>query len=450
MGALAERDTVRRRLERRETIQSRDGTRTLAFGDLAAYTHAVTHRLDSALDSHEQSVRDALADIAGRTHERFGTATPPVCDALRRLRLGAPILRVSHQPNLLAALNVVGLPLLQVLAAPQLSTTGIAPVVLLVLVDHDAAGDRRFRAPQVPRSNGVPLRLAGGVAKQDHDVPMGLVRPLSRDTALRWSQQLEQATAEWSRYLRPHCLNISDPAKARHLVRRHMDCFAQRMNECDSLAQGSASFNSHLLNTVLNLDVVCVPESQTLMALPDAVAAIAAAEAIKHPDSTVWVVCDYCFERRAASVSNHGDGDLVAKWACKDCLPSGRSEPVRFDAAVSHSDVSFPRFLPRVGLSDRLDVELYRAAGGISYAGGASHVLAAREAAYGRGDDPAPELIWEPVGVYGLPGGLPEPTDVIGRGRCPTTMYTALTPDVVELIRRIAEQPQQGNNNESS
>jgi hypothetical protein len=73
----------------------------------------------------------------------------------------SPILRVSHQPNLFAGLNIMGLNFLMSNALKALDA-----VPIFVSIDYDEAGDQRFRAPMLPSAQGQNLiYLRGAVPR---------------------------------------------------------------------------------------------------------------------------------------------------------------------------------------------------------------------------------------------------------------------------------------------
>jgi hypothetical protein len=424
--------SYRSHLVERGEIEAPCGGQPLLHGDFAKYRIAVTlfMRLQPSYGPSD-AVRAALAMVS--SDQRL--SRPSIAHEHSRLNAGAPILRISHQPNILAALNIVGLAVLQSqLRVTSLSDTATAPVVIFVSNDYDAAGDRRFRTPVVPgwASEGT-IALTGAVDRRHFARPAILAPRPELELFERWRGSVEQSAKFWATAVGRHrAVNHEVAIRCRDIMERLCVIAAQTTNASSA---GMAVLEA-IVNDILGLDVICVSEARLIPLLAQEIHEQLAVASPNEIHSWIWRICPRCFAYCHVECVTR----THCRWRCGECREGATREHIDFTILVYDGERACPAFLPRVALQDRIDQAVYRAAGGISYAGSVPHLVESRMVSAEAGDILAPEYGWEPAGLFRNEyGHASTASSYIERAKCAFPFYFACVKEPSQLSLEIVQ-----------
>lgn len=342
-------------------------------------------------------VRRVLARHAKAFHSQAGTLTEAVAAAIEGISSGSDLFKISHQPNTFVTQNIATMSHVQTaIVSHHLQQTGVPPVVVFILIDYDVAGDARFRGGTLPTQDGGHARLRGAVHQRDHD-RLAFAIPLpSRERLVEWSASLTNATIHMGRRLESAGVAPTSLAESRDKMSVLLEMFRETWENASSLVKWNSFALSHIVNLTWRHNTVFIPASFMIAELASEIeesATVLAADS--SPASLVWRTCPVCFTRcRCTSVPRR---PRLASSACPGCGFSA-TEEIDFSMTCRGPYVgALPVFVPRVYLCDAMDLEVYRFAAGVTYAGGIAHTVAARTVHATRGGVLPPELIWEPT-----------------------------------------------------
>jgi hypothetical protein len=361
--------------------------------------------------------RHILADIARGFHQRAGTLTPGVLDAISDLQLGFPIIRVAHQANLFSYLNIVAQPILLAWVNRELAQQAYPAVEVFILVDYDAGSDKRFGLsayPDLDSRNGV-LSMSARVPKSDRDILMCYVQKPSEEQISDWLMRIQEIMRR-------------DLAAIGHIrcKRGARDAFARTFAELSelsrdaqaralTLADFNAIFLSKLVNSCWGLRTLFIPGHAVMSHLkpqmeyllsqyPMIVEAVTRARAILEtagieisqsvgPQPNVaplWYICGTCHGRVALASK---DDTLIGVGQCRKC--GVEYQLLRAALRTGHNT-----FVPRIILDNLLEECGWGVMGGVGYIGASEHELVSGLAASILGWRVPIDLIWRTRGVY--------------------------------------------------
>ncbi|HSE61889.1 MAG TPA: hypothetical protein VLA88_06390 [Candidatus Saccharimonadales bacterium] len=330
---------------------------------------------------------DAVVEEVSTYMDKMGLMESIHYQLLSYLRSGAPVIRVSHQPNLFAGLNVLGLTMY---ACEIAKMTGSIPV--LVGVDYDEAGDQRFRTSLLPPTNGsAPVYLKGAVPRGlRRMVAYGVPKP-DAEIVRDWIKLQEQTALHWRRHFKLF-------ANQRYLISDLP--YLEFLNRADSLTEFNLSLMVFYAKEVFGCDILAVPASRLLPNLNGPINELI--NTLVEADPTcanrlIWRICGTCYER-CPTVPQNGSR-LFAGWRCTFCHVADL-ETLDWTKMLELEVGSTPAFVPRVALCDAIDFRMARSRGSISYAGGVKHIFDSRLLALKAGLDIIPEFVWEPTNLF--------------------------------------------------
>lgn len=343
----------------------------------------------------DDGVVHRLADTAAAFHDEIGSRTPGVERALERLREGAPVVLLRHQPIAFPYDGVTAqYPLM--LEFAERFPSRLTPVALHVLMDTDDAKEPYFRTSRIP----MPTARAG-------------IQPTPLRVAVRHTQMAaaELPTAECiesvivraeagDKQLRSfaRAVGVALPKDASRLDdARRLAWDAYRHS--DSLAGFNGGLLARTTNRAARIDVVFVPYSRILPFMAPLVgelfdderlireayeSAIPAApiSRFRLPEARLyWLICARC-GRRAPST------DSARSVSCTDCgavLPYGNPTELCARGAL----------VPRVAVDDLVLPLALPVALSISYVSSADHILPAQRVLAALGNH-TPHVLWRP------------------------------------------------------
>lgn len=356
---------------------------------LGIYTNWADFQIATATcsASPEKVWADAVAGEANVYMNKMGLTESNHLQLLSQLRGGAPVIRVSHQPNLFAGLNVLGLTLHACVIA---RTTGSVPV--FVGIDYDEAGDQRFRTSLLPPTNGsTSVYLKSAVPKRQRRMIACSVPKPGIEDLRDWVRLQAQTAQHWRK-------RLGLPVYQKSLLSDLP--YIEYVNKADSLTEFTLSLMVFYAKEVFGCDILAVRASRLLPYLNTFINELM--KVLVEGDSScanrlVWRTCGICYERCAAVPQN--GSQIFAEWQCNSCNATGL-ELLDWTETVE-SEVGFvPAFVPRVTLCDAIDFRMAHSRGSIAYAGGVKHAFDSRLLALKAGLEIAPEFIWEPTNLF--------------------------------------------------
>jgi hypothetical protein len=400
----------------------------LVHGILTRYfDHVLAHARQHRSFGPTPAVRRALCQSAACGNVR----SPHKTSLLADLAASAGVLRISHQPNILSGLNIVGLAILQAEMRRILRADGLQAVIVFVANDYDIAGDRRFRTPVVPHwSRREVVALTGAVSRQYFKRPALLAPSLAPCCFDRWAQTITQSAQFWAPTINPD--GDASPEAVVSRCEAAMERLAMTLDDSPSAADSGRALLDAMLNDIFGLDVLVVSESLLIPLVREEVEAILAGAAPDQTGRLLWRVCPACFSLVAAPLT----AALQARWRCSVCLGRYVRERVDFTLTVSDGRRLAPAYLPRVALQDAMDLLIYRAVGGVSYAGGIDH-LAEFRLRRGSAAELPPEFAWEPDGLFSRTGRHPLWAESLDRGRGTIPFYLSCVDHSSDIVREI-------------
>lgn len=374
----------------------------------------------SALDSKQECLSASKSHIAlsiliGQFYQHVGCESLLTREAMIRLKAGAPVIRINHQPNTLTSLNVVGLALAADAAREEINRqSGVNPVCVWFLLDYDSASDQRFRSfclpgwskPSiVPNPSAVSRRLRHQIACA--------VPPPDEETIARWIVNFRSACRAWFRLKRGASTDFRSSSMAfDDRIDQRCKALQDAMRRHQTLVAANSALLSQMINHELHLDTLFVLSTSCIPAifqdihhyslksaqdsLPSEVSNFIPDQWFKkYSARKVWRVCPQCISR-APSTINPGENSI--EWRCAHCDQHG-VEGWEYCKYVSLHNTDIPAIVPAVGLCDRLDVLSIGARMGINYAGGIEHLLCSRLGLKSIGAGRILEFSWEPSSV---------------------------------------------------
>lgn len=356
--------------------------------------------------------QSALADAAEDFHTSTGLITPEIRNQIRHLRKGTPPLVFAYQPNFLPSEATVAPLLLLGYVQRQLLTQGVQVVPIMLLVDYDAATDRRFGVAHIPtpstRSGSISLRC--GVSQAERRKLLMNVVPSPPGTTINyWRSSLRSLlSAVRGIRLRPATIELIED-----VWRRNAEALIGTMASVLARSRNMVEFNAMLLITMLadawEAPILFASGTAIHARSPAALRWIAehseaavrgATEAIsrlrrigyqstlhlRQNDALLWLLCPSCHTRVRLLRSN--DSALSADH---ECNVRGRVS-IRLSSAdigtMAHT------ILPTVLADDIIDVVGLGAVGTTGYANQTEHILVASYALERMGIQPIPHALF--------------------------------------------------------
>ena len=372
-----------------ESIRSK-----LAAGDIKTTKHARKLEIYSGWTDFELAIskdnRPEKTWAAAVVHEssaymhKLGLMGDRRKELLHLIQSGAPVTRVSHQPNLFASLNILGL---NHLAGDIADAT--KSVAVFVSIDYDEAGDQRFRSTILPPTSGsTPQYLSRAVPKdQRRAIACSIEKPSIQ--SLRYLLDTQKHSVKyWRRQL-------GLPPVRQSLLDTSL--FEPYLANASSLAEFNLALIAHFTKEVFNKDIVVVQASKLLPHLNEQVNKLAGKLIAFEPtcaNKLVWHICNKCYQRLPTKLKSE-DGSILVEWNCTRCRLAATG-PLDWTATINSAVEPVPAFVPRITLCDAIDFQLARSCGSISYAGGIRHILNSRILAQKAALKLGPEFIWDP------------------------------------------------------
>ncbi len=370
------------------------------------------------------------------------------------------MLRVSHQPNSLAALNIL-LPhlVLDEVADDVETRTASRPVIIFCMVDYDDAGDTRFRTPVLCPSPQQLRALPSAVPKALHRTVAAAVPTPATHVIKTWHEATLGAVELWAAWLRRAGIPVNSHKDVMAVALEYLKQLSSCMSSASSLVEANAYSIAWLLTHMWHLDVLFVYE-RSLWAhvgedLTRLVDLAISTDTSREYRIGVWVLCECC-SKRCDGVVKRAHMGMSVTWRCSTCDHHPRRDYLDWSANASVGG-ELPRFVPKVGLSDLADISLYGFDGAAGYAGGIQHVLRSRRwpsicLQQSQFALPA-ELAADPL--YALTsrssaetlveahGGDLQIMDTVQKARLPAVFYAALVPggDVAGRRRQLQNTP---------
>lgn len=356
----------------------------------------------------------ALRSLAKNFHEEAGTYTDEVKQICDFSDEGIPIIRLAHQPNIFPYLGVIVQFFLMDNVAVSIEKrhrTKVAQIYLIV--NYDVAEDVRFRTAHYPdanRKDGV-LDLSSKIPGEFFHKPMFAVPKPSEPLVVSWFQSIRSAISQELVFLRRAGLR----EKKTNILYERLQMLEELTWSAHSRATSFADFNSYFLSQVINsgfgLPTLFVRgnELQALYknsyeffinnlrrlreAENQAIEAIASAGiSLKYQKHElrfpIWYFCDMCSSRVTMTYATESK-----VWGeCTDC---GRNYEFNLDnpsGLLAH----LASLAPSVLIDDISDALGLRACGGVSYVGGAEHILVSNIVCRMLGIKMFPQIVWRP------------------------------------------------------
>jgi hypothetical protein len=355
----------------------------LAADSLAAFPDtwpaAEARRGPASKLSETARVDRALVAAQSRAfHIRAGTLTAAVAGSLNRYSDGVEALRTAHQPEFLAAMNVVG----QAAVCHRLNAaTGGRYVEAFFLLDYDQNDDRNYRSPGVP----APWKAAGTLKfpaprSGDPTFMFGEARP-----EMAFVEKLLNAIESCRSGYRRLGWSGGRQTHGRDGVEWLGSVLRRAAVDAKSFADFNAIVLSRFVNEWLGLPTIFIPGSEVLplisehleLAWIDRKGIVRAAREVDralHADGLperrkprgvpLWYRCG-CDRRFAVE-------DRQSRLHVDPCVACSRGAVDGDDRLVANLAAE-RALVPRVLLDDILDGLLWGYRAGVDYHGGLSH-----------------------------------------------------------------------------
>ncbi|OKI32490.1 hypothetical protein A6A25_25550 [Saccharothrix sp. CB00851] len=299
-----------------------------------------------------QTFADTIADF----HTRIDALSPAVAATIEKIRNGAPIVRLAHQPNLFPHLNLLA----QIYYVDYLTEhrPDVAPVVLIV--DQDDVSDRWLHT-SLSWSRDAPGTLVRHSTKPYLPNRRRIISRtrLAVDAVVR----VQAAAAHYLSTLSPQ----RSPEHWRSLLwpRQHRECSDVDLTEFHSAPLVRSLANTHGLPTAF------CPLSRLYTRAGPAASLILNRLVELDPafrdHLPLWSVCDSCSTRN--DLTALGD-DYLSR--CRVCGSEAKF-PVT-DLLLDPERFPSTRTAPKVLLDTLLDYTALPTLGGSNYLGGRSHL----------------------------------------------------------------------------
>lgn len=286
-------------------------------------------------------------------------AARPLVD---RLRAGAQVVKFAYQPTFMPHLNILGLVAACADMASSLSSSGRDVVPLVLVVDDDVVGERRFSRADVPGQHRTSY-LRSGYASGSRKT---LVRHAARASE---AADFDSVHAQWDLAVRQMALGRSESRAA-----------ADALDPTwwpgwyDSLSLKCVHALSVLAFDVLRKPVMFARLSRLRSASRSLLLEIREVAQSQAP-LNLWTTCQRCNSRLGAVL---GPSKCTQCGYCQTVSPDGYP----FD------------LIPTAVLDDLLDYQIPGVVAGVSYAAGAEHLRTAMRVAQSSGLPFGPEFVW--------------------------------------------------------
>lgn len=367
----------------------------MSDSSVASWTPAqlASRSLAVAADSALIARRVALAQAARQFHMAQGLLTKDVEAALSSLKAGAGLVRLAHQPNFLPDANLFA----QILYLNQLrdavAAAGTHVVSVVLLVDHDVAGNERFGRSEVwdPRVPGHVRRFQLPVGETEKRCVMAVLR----QPDLSYRQVLLHNVIAYAAALTDHAQRQGRPKNEFETSAADVSELLGLEHDFESLS----AFTSYPLMRVALLEwglpiVFCPITALSVQLAPvyeTIIRRLAQSEAL-GPEALCWYVCGTCGLRRAS--------DNTTPEPCPACGTQASSTGALREAEW-HDHRG--RLVPRVLVDDLADYLGLGIAAGTSYLGGRAHLRRSHDVALHASLPVAPEASWRVSILYDGP-----------------------------------------------
>lgn len=436
-------------------------------GELGEFVSTASTSISDPDKFQFKEFRAHLCVQVEKFHKQTGTFSPAVSAAIGHIKTGHPLMRIAHQPNLFAGLNILSLPIIASFASHLISNAlpdaENRVSVIFVFTDYDDASDQRFRTAFLPEwSRSGNLQLTGAVSKnQRRQIACSIATP-EINTVTKWVDHYKRSVKYWSAKFASLGLPSNNTNDAIDIAEYIGELTLKTYVQSRSLTEANSVLISKILNDIWGLNVLCVPASRLLSAVYDKIIAWTAADdnqrqlacvtaktcidksgldlsnfTLDFRRSGLWRICDMCLRRCSIEIARALTG-TVGVWKCDHC---GRQATEYLDEySEILTDVGFiPKIVPKVMLCDLLEILEYDMRVGASYAGSIDHIVMSRLVATYLKKPVGPELIWDPREIFINTKRWPDVDSKINltanefskylyEGRFPAIFYASLVP----------------------
>jgi len=366
--------------------------------------------------------RESLASIASAFHKKAGTLTEKVRSNIAALADGAPIVRFSHQPIMLAYMGVLGQFVLMHFVADELyESHGVLVCELHQSVDYDVATEKRLRVGYYPNVEGrggfLPLsvpRLAGSSYAK---LNWAMHKP-SEAVIRNWYRSLDAVLTRDMSILGRRGVRETRPGQTFGWYRAYKHEVGEAISRSTSLAEFNCILSSRIVNLHWKLPTAFVPSTEMVVLMREQFEQLLALyprlvretnRAVDHLRSMgvdlplrlraspsvlpFWYSCTNCSSRVAMDIQGR-----ISSGECAYCHAIHRID--LGSPGAPNLEVTARRLSPRVLFQDLLDVFGLSMVGGVGYLGNAEHYLVSGSVLSNLGLDVPPDLIWRPKGIY--------------------------------------------------
>jgi uncharacterized protein Usg len=380
------------------------------------------YSIESAHSNLETAIQPKnLAKAATEFHRQARTLTTELEEECKFIREDSPIIRLAHQPNIFPYLGVSAQFFLMNVTANIVKKRYKKHIVQIYLVvDYDIADESRFRTayyPDASRKRGL-FNLSNRIPPGYLNKPMYKIPKPAEDQVESWLALVKSSVSKELTYLRRNQLDEKKYNALFANLREVEEYVWQAYGRADSFADFNSFFLSELVNSCFSLPVLFVRGSQihkwfaktwrflleNLRKIDDAerfaIERIRSAGIrMKHSKDPAmfpfWYFCDVCDER----VRLRHDTNQEVRGRCSGCDREFAFNLTNPSNLLSHSS----RLAPTVLLDDISDIVGLSASGGVSYIGGAEHILISNIMAKEIGLRVFPQAVWRPKMIsYGI------------------------------------------------
>jgi hypothetical protein len=412
-------------------FNSRNAAIRSQYTDVIAHFEATPNLLAErifkySIDSAPRNVETAiepknLAKAATEFHKQAGTLTNELKEECEFIREDSPRIRLAHQPNIFPYLGVSAQFFLMNVTASIIQQRYKNHVVqIYLIVDYDVADESRFRTvhyPDASRKKGM-FNLSYAIPSMYLNKPMYKIPKPTKDQVESWLALVRSSISKELAYLRRNHLDEKKYNTVFGNLQEIEKYVWQAYARADSFADFNSFFLSKLVNSCFSLPVLFIRGNQmhkwftkTWQFLLDNLHKIDDAErfaierirsagiSTKHRKDVAtfpfWYLCEVCDER----VRLRYDTTQEVQGVCSAC---GRE--FKFNLSNPSNLLSSPsRLAPTVLLDDISDIVGLKASGGVSYIGGAEHILISNIMAKEIGLKVFPQAVWRPKMIsYGV------------------------------------------------